>query len=64
MTMVVLKNDLDTFCKYVAMRPPNVDQRAAINILWGDDMQTAFLVDFPAGGLLGMLTGIDVAAED
>lgn len=24
--MVVLKNDLDTFCKYVALRPPNVDQ--------------------------------------
>lgn len=23
--MVVLKDDLDTFCKYVAMRPPNVD---------------------------------------
>jgi hypothetical protein len=24
-TVVVLKNDLDTFCKYVVMRPPNVD---------------------------------------
>ncbi len=23
--MVVLKDDLDTFCKYVALRPPNVD---------------------------------------
>ncbi len=24
--MVVLKDDLETFCKYVAIRPPNVDQ--------------------------------------
>jgi hypothetical protein len=24
-TVVVLKDDLDTFCKYVALRPPNVD---------------------------------------
>ncbi len=23
--MVAFKNDLDTFCKYVALRPPNVD---------------------------------------
>lgn len=23
--MVTFKNDLDTFCKYVALRPPNVD---------------------------------------
>ncbi len=32
MTVVVLKNDLDTFCKYVAMRPPNVDQRVEQHI--------------------------------
>jgi hypothetical protein len=24
-TVVVLKNDLATFCKYVVMRPPNID---------------------------------------
>jgi hypothetical protein len=24
--VVVLKNDLDTFCKYVALRPPNIDR--------------------------------------
>lgn len=32
MTVVVLKNDLDMFCKYVAMRPPNVDQRVEQHI--------------------------------
>ncbi len=24
--MVLFRNDLDTFCKYVALRPPNVDR--------------------------------------
>ncbi len=30
--MVVLKDDLDTFCKYVALRPPNVDRIVAQHI--------------------------------
>src|SRR5947209_20094392 len=24
--MVMFKNDLDTFCKYIALRPPNLDR--------------------------------------
>ncbi len=27
--MVVFKDDLDTFCKYVALRPPNIDHIVA-----------------------------------
>jgi len=30
--VVVLKDDLDTFCKYVALRPPNVDRIVAQHI--------------------------------
>lgn len=30
--MVVLKDDLETLCKYIALRPPNVDHRVEQHI--------------------------------